>query len=326
MFRKFLRDLNGNKHLKINQENTTPLLSGYYFKFEENLSKLNRLIHSFDEKGVPINTSYIDVEKQQLHYYPITIGQYGLAVFHSWLSTRQEVKKQLFLNIADWFQTHAVTDNDLGTYWLTEVPKPEFQVFKPWKSAFAQSRGISILLRAWQITGEEKYLATASKALIPFTKDISEGGVAVDRNMQETFYEEYVAAHPTRVLDGHGFSLFGLYDFVRATSDKRLAEYNRLALRLFNEGVEGLIRQLPSFDMGFWLRFNRCEVPGYPKDDPCTISYLRLVLLQIEVLYRITKREELLEYRNKFGKYDALFPILKMYRFKFRALKKLNRL
>ena len=109
MFRKFLRDLNGNKHLKINQENTTPLLSGYYFKFEENLSRLNRLIHSFDEKGVPINTSYIDVEKRQLHYYPITIGQYGLAVFHSWLSTRQEVKKQLFLNIADWFQTHAVT-------------------------------------------------------------------------------------------------------------------------------------------------------------------------------------------------------------------------
>lgn len=327
MFRKFTRDLNANKHLAVNEDNTSSQLTEYYFKFEENLSKLNRLIHSFDPEGVPINTSYIDVEKPQLHYYPITIGQYALAIFHSWLKTGDNEKKNLFLRIADWFMKHSIEDPRIGVYWLTEVPKPEFHVYTPWKSAFVQSRGLSVLSRAWQITGNDAYIQTAAKALLPFTFDITESGVSVDRNKGETFYEEYVASLPTRVLDGHGFSLFGLYDFVRASRDSiTLKEPHQLALHLFNEGVEGLIRQLPRFDLNFWIQFNRCDLPDYPKNDPCTIGYLRLVLRQLDVLYRITGREELRLYRDKFQKYDAFPNVLKMYYMKFKALRKLNRL
>ena len=326
MLRKLIRDFNTNRKIEINTDNQTETLGYYYIKFDENIAKLNRLIHSFDENGIPLNTTYIDVKEVKLHYYPISIGQYGLAVFHSWLKTHSEEKKAYFLRIADWFMNNRVEEDGLGCYWLTDVPKPEYNVYSAWKSAFAQSRGISILLRAWQLTADETYLNAATQALIPFTKDITSGGVSVDREMGETFYEEYVATCPTRVLDGHGFCLFGLYDYICAVPENKNPNGHALALHLFNEGIEGLIRQLPKFDMGFWPRFNRCDLPGYPQDDPCTIGYLRLVRQQLLILHKITGKEELLFFSKKFYQYDRITNILKMYCHKFKALKKLNRL
>ena len=167
MLRKLLRDFNTNRKIEINMDNQSETLGYYYIKFDEDIAKLNRLIHSFDNNGVPLNTTYIDVEDTKLHYYPISIGQYGLAIFHSWLKTHSEEKKVHFLRIADWFMNNRTDHSELGCYWLTEVPKPEYHVHQPWKSAFAQSRGISILLRAWQVTGDDAYLKVATQALQP---------------------------------------------------------------------------------------------------------------------------------------------------------------
>ncbi|MDR2414878.1 MAG: D-glucuronyl C5-epimerase family protein [Odoribacteraceae bacterium] len=326
MLRKLLRDFNANRRVIVNMNTPPGKLGYYYIKFEEKRSKLNRLIHSLDEEGIPLNTTYIDVTPPRLHYYPISIGQYGLALFHSWIETGNVDKREHFLRVADWFARNKREEKEQGVYWLTDVPKPEFGVFTPWKSAFVQGRGISILTRAWQLTGNDNYLHLATSALLPFTKDISEGGVSVDRTAGETFYEEYVATAPTRVLDGHAFSLFGLLDYARAVPDTICPEGHRLARGLFDEGIEGLIRQLPRFDLGFWLRFNRCDIPGYPKNDPCTIGYLRLVRWQLIVLHHVTGREELLHFARKCEHYDTFPNILKMYYLKLRALKKLDRL
>jgi hypothetical protein len=325
MLRKLLRDITANRRLEVNMEHAPGTLGFYYIKFEEKISRLNRLIHSFDAEGVPLNTTYIDVERPRLHYYPISIGQYGLALFHSWLATGDEGKRDHFLRVAAWF-TRNKREEGPGTCWLTDIPKPEYGVDAPWKSAFAQGRAISVLLRAWQLTGDDAYLRVATGALIPFARDISEGGVSVDRAAGETFYEEYVAAAPTRVLDGHCFSLFGLYDYLRAVPESCCPEGYRLARRLFDEGIEGLARQLPRFDLGFWTRFCRCDLPGYPQDDPCTVGYSRLVRWQLIILHGITGREELLRHARKCERYHRLPGIIKMYRLKFKALKRLHRL
>ena len=187
MLRKLLRDFNTNRKIEINMENQSETLGYYYIKFDEDIAKLNRLIHSFDKNGVPLNMTYIDVEDTKLHYYPISIGQYGLAIFHSWLKTHSEEKRAHFLRIADWFMNNRTDHTELGCYWLTDVPKPEYHVYQPWKSAFAQSRGISMLLRAWQLTEDDAYLKVATQALIPFTKDITVGGVSVDRERGQPF-------------------------------------------------------------------------------------------------------------------------------------------
>lgn len=326
MFNKFRNDLNANKHIELSDDITSSTLGYYYIPFDENISKLNKLLHSFDKDGVPLNTTYIDVKEKKLHYYPISIGQYGLAVFHSFLDSKNEEKKQHFIRIAEWFYNNKIEDIELGTYWLTDVEKPEYKVTKAWKSAFTQSRALSIMMRAWQLTDNNKYLESCKQALIPFTKDISEGGVAVNLTEESAFYEEYVAEKPTRVLDGHIFSLWGVYDFVRAIDKENDKEAYLLAKEIFDKGIKGLIEALPKYDMGFWALFNRCELEHYPDKDPCTIGYIRLVNKQLEVLYRITGKEELNKYSRKFSKYDRLTNIIRMYFIKFKALKKLQRL
>lgn len=328
-YKRFKTDLKENKNIPLVYVRSEKL-GRYYIDFS--LKSLNQRggnsPFQFDENGVPKIMPYIDVPDEYRHYsyYHITIGQYALAQFHSYLDSNREEDKIQFLKIADWFYKEKIEGNRLGVYWECKVPKPEYKVFKPWKSAFSQSRGLSVMLRAWQITGEVKYLDACKKALIPFTLDITEGGVSVDRKDGETFYEEYVAAMPTRVLDGHNFALFGLLDFIRAVPESVDKESHLLAKKLFDEGIEGLIKQLPKFDMGFWMLFNRCPLPHYPKKDPCTIGYLRLITAQLTILDSVVKNPILKKYIAKMKRYDNFFSILRMYPIKFIALKKLNRL
>ena len=322
MGHKMVRDFKATPP-KLYSKNQGRELTYYYFLFEEDFKKLNPLLSDFDDEGIPLNSTYIDVQEKRPHYYPISIGQFALALFHSYLKTQSDKKQAHFLRIADWFVRTAKEDPKIGLYWLTDIPKPEFNVCAPWKSAFTQSRALSVLLRAWQLTHNDTYLKSAEKALRPFAIDIAEGGVSVDRNIQRTFYEEYVAQKPTRVLDGHGFSLFGLYDAVRALPS---GDSQRFAQQLFDDGIEGLIRQLPDFDLGYWLRFNRCDLPHYPPVDPCTINYFLLVKAQLTVLYQLSEREELKQFQEKIARYNTFYNKLRAYKAKFYALKKINRL
>ena len=178
-----------NINLQISKNNESKILGYYYFKFIENPKVLNRQIKKLDKDGIPLNASYVDVEdKNKLYYYPISIGQYGLAVYHSYLDNKSDEKRDYFLRIAEWFYNNRIEDEKLGVYWETDTPKPEYHIYKPWMSAFSQSRGLSILLRAWQITGDDKYLDSCKKALIPFTYDILDGGVTANLKVEKPFY------------------------------------------------------------------------------------------------------------------------------------------
>lgn len=327
MTKRVLTDLFENTKVDLCIEHEQ-VLGYYYIIFKED--KINtrggNKPFKFDEDGVPLIHSYIDVDEDKgYYYYPITIGQYGLSIFHQYLRTRDSHKKDHFIRIAEWFTNNAVVRNN-EAIWLTLVPKPEYKIFQPWKSAFSQSRAISILLRAWQLTSRPEFLDLATRALIPFTKDITDGGVSVDLKSGRTFYEEYVAEKPTRVLDGHIFALFGVYDYIRAITD----EYDRLhaaiAKEIFNNGVNGLINWLPDFDMGYWVYYNQCELDDYPKEDVCTLGYMRLISNQLEILSGLSRQDVFLDYAAKFRSYITIPNIIKYYRMKYKALKSLNRI
>lgn len=321
MSRKLLKDLRRDKTIyELAADLHGKELREYYFYMDEQalLQGHSQQFH-FDGEGIPVIPTYIDVEEQRLIYYPISVGQYGLAIFHTYLKTQSDYDKQRFLTIVNWFCEHHIEDDRLGSYWLTDVPKPEYQVFKPWKSAFAQSRGLSILLRGWQLTGEQCYLDIATKALKPFSIPVSKGGVTsfIERG---PFYEEYTAEMPTLVLDGMVFSLCGLYDYVRAVPDHTFAQ------QLFEDGIHCLACSLPDYDLGYWIRFNRCQAVFYPEIDPATIGYFRLVLTQLRMLYRLTHKEIFREYAEKWAGYDIPRNIARMYVTKYKALKKIGRL
>ena len=327
MINKIRVDLSGKKTPYDMAANSADRQLGYYyFKFKESPKKLNRLIIGLDANGIPVNASYIDVETPRQHHYPISIGQYGLAIFHTFLDTGNEEKKVHFLKIAEWFMDNSRMNDELGRYWLTEIPKPEYRITQGWKSAFTQSRAISILLRAWQLTSDERYLQFAVTSLLPFTKDIREGGVTANLYEKHPFYEEYAAAEPTMVLDGHIFALFGLHECMRAVTPDIDPKSHHLARNLFSAGIESLLYFLPEYDLGYWLRFNLCRMPHYSVIDPCTVGYLRLVAAQLHVLAKLTNNNRLTEWYHKVKQYDRPANILRMYKIKYHALKQLNRI
>ena len=319
MSRKLVKDLKRDKTIyRLSDDLHSAKLGEYYFLIDEQeLLAGHSQNYFFDEKGIPVIPSYIDVEDDRLIYYPISIGQFGLAIFHTWLKTQDDVDKQRFLNIVDWFYNNRKQD-EMGVYWLTDVPKPEYKMFKPWPSAFTQSRGLSILLRGWQMTGDTKYREAAEKALKIFDIPAHNGGVTTLTDLGP-FYEEYPTTFPTMVLDGFFFSLCGLYDAMRALDSEK-------AKSLFDVGISTAKKWLPRYDLGYWMRYNYCREDFYPDPDPATIGYLRLVITQLHMFSQLTGDGELSQWAEHFEKYDRLPNILKMYRTKYKALKKLNRL
>lgn len=297
-------------------------LGKYYLDFSEiAVEKQKGVIKTtvFDANGIPMTLTYIDVVEKKAVYFPITIGQMGLAVFHTYLDTKSEEDKNRFLEFPKWFYKNAVEDEKLGVRWLTHVPLPQYQQEEPWQSAFVQGRGISNLLRGWQLTGNEEWRIMAEKALIPFTIPVEEGGVTVFTQWGP-FYEEYTSKAPTLVLNGMIFSLFGVFDFVRVFPE------NELGKKIMTEGLETIKNILPEFDMSFWTKYNLCKADWYPPIDPATIGYQHLHVNQLTVLYQFTKEKTFLNYATKFKKQINIINILRMYFVKYKALKKLGRL
>ena len=321
MAKKFLKDVRRNKNIyEISQNLYGTKLDEYYFLMDEQeLLKGHSQDFHFDEDGIPIIPTYIDVEDRRMIYYPISIGQFGLAIFHTYLKTGSEHDKERFFKIVEWFYQNRISDETLGDYWLTDVLKPEYRINKPWPSAFSQSRAISILLRGFQLTGDKKYLDSAGGALKIFEIPTSEGGVTTNTE-NGPFYEEYPAPFPTMVLDGMFFSLCGLHDYIRAGENPQKAQ------KLYQQGVKTLKYVLPLYDLGYWIRYNYCQQPFYPKIDPATIGYLRLVINQLWLFYQLTGEPVFKQFATKWQSYDKLYNILKMYMIKYSALKKLNRL
>ena len=323
MLKKVLADFNrGSDFYKISNDMTSTKLGEYYLIFEESvvrLGKVQSLITDYDSNGIPMNRPYIDVLSSESVYYPITIGQVGLSVFHTYLNSQSETDSKRFLKFADWFVEHGEESNDLGIRWLTHIPLPAYQNEGPWQSAFSQSRALSVLIRAFQLTKKPHYLETAKKALVPFEIPVSKGGVT-SYTEWGPFFEEYPADVPVLVLNGHIFSLFGLFDYIRVFPDDSRCN------ALVNEGLDSLLSALPFFDMGYWSRYNYCQATFYPELDPATISYHRLHIMLLKAVNQFREHPILGKYIKKWTNYVGIRNYAKSCYWKFKALKKLNRI
>ena len=97
-------------HAEFGSPNNAILVAGDISRKEVGDRLVKTAVDKYGSVDVLINNAglfepkpFLDVEDSDFHYYPISIGQYALALFHSYLDTRNEEKKAHFLRIADWF-------------------------------------------------------------------------------------------------------------------------------------------------------------------------------------------------------------------------------
>jgi heparosan-N-sulfate-glucuronate 5-epimerase len=291
--RKFLRDLMNPLRYASNTDDVhSASLGQYYLVFDEEELK-HSIDLQFDAEGVPLIPTYVDVAPGRRHYYPITIGQYALAVFHTWLRSAREDDRRRFLRLADWFVEHQAQDG----CWYAQTDMPLYRLRAPWPSAMAQGRGLSVLTRAWQCTTDENYIASARRALAAFSMPVARGGITDTCNGEIT-YEEYPARPAPHVLNGMIFALLGVWDLVRAQpNDARAAA-------IFERGVSTLEALLPLYDTGWWSLYDLYHLEAATPRNPCTAHYHDIHIKQLAVLHAITGRESFDAFARRWAAYQ----------------------
>lgn len=299
-YKKISRDFFNPLIYTLPQESfDSPVLGRYYLDFNEVrlLAGGSQNFH-FDATGIPILPTDIDVAERKMHYYPIAIGQYGLAIFHSYLDNPSTENRSRFLKIVDWFSA-----NQLGNgTWVATIPEPKFGLAPGWISAMAQGRGLNILLRGYQMTNNSEYLIKAEKALDAFTTTIPNGGVLSDWN-GVPFYEEYPSKTPPHVLNGMIFALLGVWDLLRIYPNHGLAR------RVWDTGISSIKQKLAEYDQGYWTSYDVLHQNPNCRGakNICTQHYHWIHIRQLEVLSRITHDAIFADYAKKWESYALSF-------------------
>jgi len=277
-----------NTPLETNSINDYGQLGKYYMNFVEK----TKFRGPFDSDGVPMLDYKGNVGVQ---YNPNAVAQYALGYYDLFLDTRDPAYAQIFLKQADWFvKDIRVIDGDIGL-WEYKFDFEYHEGLKaPWRSALAQGQGISVLVRAYSLTKNEKYLAVAAKAFKSFEHGIDEpGGVTYVDKDGYTWFEELIFDPPTHVLNGFIWALWGVYDYYLATKNEK-------ALRLFREGVRTLEDNIAKYDIGFWSVYHL--IPTKLKMIVSTY-YQRLHIVQLEAMYCLTGKEVFKDYADKWKEY-----------------------
>jgi D-glucuronyl C5-epimerase-like protein len=90
----------------------------------------------------------------------------------------------------------------------------------PWYSAFGQGHALSLFVRLYRVTGEQRYLDVARAVFLSFRQLGPRPGPWVAYVLRGYLWlEEYPSRRPTHVLNGHIHALMGIYEFERLTGD-----------------------------------------------------------------------------------------------------------
>jgi heparosan-N-sulfate-glucuronate 5-epimerase len=248
-------------------------LSSYYIAVghkEHEVVKYGRYYH-YDEEGIP----QITVAGRYV-YNPVATAKVALGHFELYLQgASKEAHYTSFIKLADWLlKTQVVESQGIGL-WYYDFDIPD-RCRAPWGSAMAQGLSISVLLRAFQETNEQRYLDGARLALNAFKYTVEEGGVTSVEEDGSVFYEEVAQRPLTHTLNGFIYSLWGIYDFYRVTRDSA-------ALKLFQQGVIALKQRIGDYDSGKWSYYNLSSPPRL-----ASLGYHKVHTSQLYVMHRIT--------------------------------------
>ena len=199
-----------------------------------------------DENEVPYNTR---TEGSPAAYQPTTIAQYALAQWNAYLATGDEKHKQAFLIQAHWFVEHELRFAGDAGGWPIPFPSHSYETPQSWLSALTQGNVISVLVRAYRLTGKDIFLEAGRRAIRVFELDIRDGGVSTTIGEDGIFFEEVAVYPATHILNGYILALFGLFDYVALTGDCHVDV-------LIHRSLVTLHTLIDRYDTGYWSRYD----------------------------------------------------------------------
>jgi hypothetical protein len=273
---------------EINPNASLAPLGEYYMTFRAKADYAG----PFDEQGIPL-LDYRGVLGRQ--YNPIAIAQYGLGNFNLYLRSGDPDRKRKFFLVADWLATHLERNGHGLPMWMHHFDWEYRDTLRaPWYSALAQGQGISVLVRAYRETGEQKYSDAAGSAFRAFEHDVREGGVTFRDSRGDLWYEEYVVYPQNHILNGFMWASWGLYDYLLLTENEKVRG-------VFQEGVKTLMRNLRDFDTGFWSLY---EHSGTFLPMLASSFYHRLHIVQLRVMTKLTGESTFAQFADKWTAYS----------------------
>jgi glycosyltransferase involved in cell wall biosynthesis len=178
---------------------------------------------------------------------PIVIAQYALLWWNNYLASGNEQSREAFLRAALWLVEQALHFGDDAMGWPLVSAHTLYFTRGSWLSSIAQGCGLSALMRAYQLTGDDCFLETAHYVARTFERDILDGGVCSPVGANGVFFEEVAVYPAAHTLHGCVFALLGLYDYVAITENSQMLQYIR-------RGETTLHNVFDEFDLHFWTR------------------------------------------------------------------------
>lgn len=192
----------------------------------------------------------------------------ALGVHDVWLAGQNAKDRDRFLELAGWLEQNQDTSGGWPNPW-TYVGEPSLSQY----SAMAQGEAISVLVRAWKITGAQPFLDAARRAFDLLRTPVRDGGCAVIV-AGGVFLEEYPEDPRNGVLNGWIFAAFGVYDLALATGAPEVQS-------ILSATVATMAKSLDDYDMGYWSCY---DVRGHVASP----FYHELHSSLLDALYRLT--------------------------------------
>ncbi len=182
-------------------------------------------------------------------YQPTTIAQYALAQWNTFLATEKEEHKRAFLIQAHWFVEHEMRFSGEASGWPIPFPSHSYETPELWLSALTQGNVISVLVRAYLLTGKHIFLEVGQRAIRSFELDIQDGGVSTTIGEVGIFFEEVAVYPATHILNGYILALFGLFDYVALTGDSNIE-------MLIHRSLDTMHTLIDRYDTRYWTRYD----------------------------------------------------------------------
>ena len=272
---------------ELNPHAPTHILGQYHMNFAEKAQYAG----ACDDHGIPLLNYHGNIGVQ---YNPIAIAQWGLGNYNLYARNGDAAAYAKFLKASNWL-CERLEQNCHGLHVWNHYFDWDYRekLKAPWYSGLAQGQAISLLVRAFADTGEQKYSNSAALAFKTFLADTASGGVTFEDAEKNLWFEEYLVFPPTHVLNGFIWSAWGVYDYFLSTG-------SREARGLFAAAVKTIAENLHRYDLGFWSRY---ELSGTLLPMIASPFYHRLHVTQLRVMCRITSEKIFEQYARRWESY-----------------------